>query len=120
MAWNRKSVLAAIGTDGNIDAAVVEKAVYTVWLGQTSDEQQTADVKWLNRKGFATKTRFYGTQIGRYLQAAVERCGDKSRVMWGKVIYSTRLQTEAVKIARFHAAQIARAWNALNEAKKAA
>lgn len=119
MAWNRKSVLAAIGTD-KINAAVVEKAVYTVWLGQTEDEKEQKDVKWLNRKGFATKTRHYGTIIGRFLQAAVDQCGDRSRVMWGKVIYSKRLQDEAIKIARFHAAQVAREWNRMNEQKKAA
>mgnify|MGYP001221559712 CR=1 FL=1 len=40
MAWTRKSVLAAIGTD-KINPAVVEKAVYTVFLGQTRRKPRT-------------------------------------------------------------------------------
>ncbi len=120
MAWNRQGVLAAIGTD-KINPTVVEKAVYTVWLGQTADEKETKDVKWLNRKGFATATRYWGTLIGRELQKAVELCGgDTSKVMWGGILRTAKWQDKAIAIARFHAAQVAREWNALNEAKKAA
>ena len=78
-------------------------------------------MKWLNGRGFATATRFWGTLIGREIQKAIDLCGgDKNRVMWGGILRTVKWQDKAIAIARFHAAQVAREWNALNEKKKAA
>lgn len=115
---NRSKVIALIGAGDTLNAAVVEKAVYTVWLGQTHDEKQTADVKHLNRRGFAKKTRFWGTKIGRELQKAVNAHG-LSGAAWGRIIYTKGLQEKAIVIARFHAAQVAAVWNQMNKEKAA-
>jgi hypothetical protein len=117
--WNKDKVLAKIGVDGKIDAAVVERAVYTVWLGQTADEKRAGDVKHDNRRGLSTRTRFVGSKLGSILQGAVDIAGHPSRVKWGTVIWSRTWQDHAIEVARHHAAQIARVWNEMNKAQAA-
>ncbi len=119
--WTKDKVLAKIGVDGKIDAAVVEKVVYTIWQGQTDDEKQVGAVKYDNRRGFSAKTRAKGTKLGRLLQAAVDKVeGDLSRVKWGSIIWSKLWQDHAIEVARHHADQLARRWNEMNKDTKLA
>jgi hypothetical protein len=121
--WNKSKMLEAINKGyGNVSAgAIVEKAVYTIWLGQTEDEKNAADVRHDNNKGLATSTRYWGSFIGRILQQAVAaKGGNLSLVPWGKILYTTKMQDKAIGIARFHAAQVAKRWNVLLAEKKAA
>ncbi len=116
----KETVLAKIGTGENVKGDVVEKILYTLWIGQTEDEQQHADVKYLNRRGFSVATRKAGTFIGRCLQRAVDEAnGDLKRVPWGTIMYARNWQVKALEIARHHAAQVANTWNDMN-ARKAA